>query len=509
MNKKSLKGENLEIEKSELIEDKFSEFQRQAFFYKNQYYLLPEDCKTYEEFCNKYKIGDEITATKLLEKKCQAPYFVEENMKDEKFVLDSLTFEASVFLMTKKEYNKFLRDAVNGFCDGCPKFTPLSESDDSLIGHHEEISLDSICNFRELAEKDYSDEFVNYDDYMMKFINFFEENASDFEKLIDAEMYDEVHESIENEFWESLDLCDPLFFVGKKEYSSKYYFYYSAHFDDVLTFVMKIIVEKLQKSEKLSNWEIKDYIPKGYFAINSKKPSKVDWDRLEFERTYFYFHFDESEKYDVNEMLLWIYGAIGEDTFRSFCEGCDFVSKLKNERKIEELMKEIEDYGETLPSGSITYPQAVVSGHIHNGDENDVGICTSFSTKLMDLISMFQNGTYSEEKWIDSLYFYDASMSLFDIKFQLKKNSDMSAIVSGSESLDLETIMGVSNYFKETMSGQLFSFELWKDSFYLYGLVFNIAKFKNALHYLSPILKYFDAKPIIYKFNGETKEISF
>ena len=70
-------------------------------------------------------------------------------------MIDGLVYPAQVVLFSRKEYNDKLREIVKKHCGGCPNFSSVDETDESLEGHHEEISLDDVCFVREASENEF------------------------------------------------------------------------------------------------------------------------------------------------------------------------------------------------------------------------------------------------------------------------------------------------------------------------------------------------------------------
>ncbi|MBQ9544804.1 MAG: hypothetical protein IJV00_06740 [Clostridia bacterium] len=81
-----------------------------------------------------------------------APYFygeygyTEENVAIESF---GEVYPVEVELFTQKEYNDRIREVILSYCPGCQRYKPISNRVQSLNGHFEEISLDSVCFYRQ------------------------------------------------------------------------------------------------------------------------------------------------------------------------------------------------------------------------------------------------------------------------------------------------------------------------------------------------------------------------
>lgn len=116
-----------------------------AFFVDYKYYLFPEDCFTLDDVTNK----GIFTAKRLKEENCMAPDFIYESVAEEEVVIESASrvFEVEVTLRSAEEYDGILSRHVNRVCPGCSNYT--DDGDESLNGHHREMSLDGTCYLRQ------------------------------------------------------------------------------------------------------------------------------------------------------------------------------------------------------------------------------------------------------------------------------------------------------------------------------------------------------------------------
>lgn len=123
-----------------------------AFFYEYKYYLLPEECESVEDL----KRQQVWEVKRLKEELCMAPDFVYERIEAELLTIEepSHVFPAEVNLYESAEYDKILRAQVKCVCPKCERYS--DDGDDSLDGHHREISLDGVCYLRETEEDAWS-----------------------------------------------------------------------------------------------------------------------------------------------------------------------------------------------------------------------------------------------------------------------------------------------------------------------------------------------------------------
>lgn len=482
---------------------------KSAFFYKNAHYLLPEGCKDFADFQKHFCDGKTFSTIRLFEKKCQAPYFVIENSEIQKVSITEKVYDAGVYLMSQKEYNKFLRLAVEEKCGNCPNFGTLTENDNSLDGHHEEISLEKVCYFKEMAENQYKAEYIDFSENINTFINNIVSNLSNYEKLIDSGKTKKVKDAIEEEIWQNFLEFDTTIFVGKKEDNTGYYFYYSSNMDATKALIMKVVFDKLKIMTKNTNWEINDHIPKGFFPKKAKKPKRINWKEIEFERKFYILQFDKDDSDSIENYILWLCGALGEDTFRSFCEGIEVVEHLKTDKKIETFISNIETYCQTLNTAPITFPQAVVSTRNHGDNIENVSVCTTLSSDLMEYTNSLENNPHLPTDWHKGLCLGYNYLSIFKLEFNLQEKNDFSNILQSSQNEDIDAIMNTTNYLKENLIGTLFAFELMQDKYLIYGLIFNIAKFKMAINYLKPLLSQYKAKVTIFTNSNKKGEVIY
>ena len=138
---------------------------RQAFFYLDTYFLLPEGYADEASFLlQAHQSGEPITVQAFILREdseaghdpyelgvCIAPYFIADYLKEpeELFIeFPGEVYPARVELLSQLDYNQRLRQRVTAYCPGCRGFGGVNEKDSSLSGHFEEISLDGFCPYR-------------------------------------------------------------------------------------------------------------------------------------------------------------------------------------------------------------------------------------------------------------------------------------------------------------------------------------------------------------------------
>lgn len=136
---------------------------REAFYYRDGYYLLPDKFESVSDLVSSTFFPSTFKLNILLEDNgirslfsqkgiCIAPCFY----KDYKLHEVELTVEDAadiypvrVELLSQSEYNARLREVIGNVCPGCTRYTPLTKRDSSLKGHYEEVSLNSVCFYRQ------------------------------------------------------------------------------------------------------------------------------------------------------------------------------------------------------------------------------------------------------------------------------------------------------------------------------------------------------------------------
>ena len=115
-----------------------------AVFYKYKYYVFPDGIDI-----TQVADGTVINAKRLKEERCMAPDFIYESIEEESVEIESarLLFPVTVNLYTGKEYDAILSEQVDRVCHGCSRFD--DNGDESLDGHHREISLSGVCYEKE------------------------------------------------------------------------------------------------------------------------------------------------------------------------------------------------------------------------------------------------------------------------------------------------------------------------------------------------------------------------
>lgn len=137
-----------------------------AFYYENNYYLIPKEFSDFEELADTVRKGPLPIAFQtiaLLEDhrvnyiyvtkgRSMAPYFLSGYHDTPTTLVISNADEiypTHVDVYSQEEYNAKLREKILEICPGCLRYKPLSNRVQSLNGHFEEMGLDGVCLFRQ------------------------------------------------------------------------------------------------------------------------------------------------------------------------------------------------------------------------------------------------------------------------------------------------------------------------------------------------------------------------
>ncbi len=224
-----------------------------AVFYKYKYYIFPE------EFSDLTKIGDGtvISAKRLKEERCMAPDFIYESILEESVEIEDarLLFPVEVNLYSGKEYDELLSKQIDKVCHGCSRF--IDNDDESLDGHHREISLDGIC-----YERETDGDAPTYAIRTYWFLCAVAEHVDEIKKCIDAgnlKKLDKLCRSFK---------CIPMpyKFYGDK-HDGKYRLFWRSFGADHIDLALQYFTAKAASFEsspiKDTGLEIVPYIPKG------------------------------------------------------------------------------------------------------------------------------------------------------------------------------------------------------------------------------------------------------
>ncbi len=115
-----------------------------------RYIMYPEGISSLEQFidyANKH-FNEFIKLTELSTENCREPYFIKEDVKTVYINLSAIETISEVeikAIIPKEEYKERLKKIVNEKCVHCASYTELTDPDENLGGHWNNISLDGEC----------------------------------------------------------------------------------------------------------------------------------------------------------------------------------------------------------------------------------------------------------------------------------------------------------------------------------------------------------------------------
>ncbi len=236
-----------------------------AFYYDRNYYLLPE------QFDSVVELQAAVTRIfpvsmhflHLQENRCQAPYFVEEEIVSRKVTIryPERLYPVLATILPRLEYDRRLGSLVEQFCPGCTRYG--GDSSD-LTGHHEEMTLDGVCCERQ--EEGEADPFCCF---VFSFWDQFLQIEPDLIKQIEAGRANDAAARI------GQMLCflpPPFLTVGKK--GRRYILLLSAMNQPVTHLLYDYLV--CRAPEQLKNhWQFHSYLPRGVYEYQPISPT---WD---------------------------------------------------------------------------------------------------------------------------------------------------------------------------------------------------------------------------------------
>ena len=242
-----------------------------AIFFDGEYFMLPEGCESASELTGRYS-GKPVVLPWLREIKCMAPYFVLDNIsrKTLTFSSDSPVFDCEAELLTLEEYNSRLRGIIPGRCAGCAGYTQIDDGDDSLNGHHDEITLDGVCFLKE-EHNDEEHDFPPVDVFVSNAVEMFPDLG--LKKLIDAGETEKAEAALSEMLRNETAVPGyPLWLYKTEEGKYRAVMTTMAHDGDgvIVEYVMKKLAEAYGE-----DWEFFNYIPRGFYPPCAREPERI------------------------------------------------------------------------------------------------------------------------------------------------------------------------------------------------------------------------------------------
>ena len=179
-----------------------------AIYYKEMYFLLPEEFSDYSAFIHDLRSktlpaqycmvvlreDHKVQNYTVVKGRSMVPYFLSGYHDAPSFVVIASAedvYPVQVEVLDQAEYNAKLREVINRVCPGCLRFKPLSNRVQSLNGHFEEITLDGVCVFRQEskpAPRIFHDHLFSYGGFFKQF-NYATQNAQEMKNSLKTWFY--------------------------------------------------------------------------------------------------------------------------------------------------------------------------------------------------------------------------------------------------------------------------------------------------------------------------------
>lgn len=244
-----------------------------AFYYSGAYYLYPEKYPEYDSFYKYIENEKAASVVELLQNKCMAPHFVKgESRKTDMFISEAnLIIPCDVCLYERAEYDELLREKVRQICPGCLRYGGDAED---LTGHHEEMTIDGKCFFREEGKPNY---VLTYG--IEAFWKAFCEDEKRLRGLIKQGRIKEAGENIA--LIAGRTLSSSLFSMYKvnRAFGGKPVLMMSAQGSDDFMFLNEFVLARAPERIKKA-WKLLPYLDKRYYSYEPAEERLPDLSKL-------------------------------------------------------------------------------------------------------------------------------------------------------------------------------------------------------------------------------------
>lgn len=470
---------------------------QKAFLYQERYFLLPEGINDVDELTALHG-GDEIEVWECIEKKCMAPYFVNEFM-----VLSVITlgngeiYPCEVEILSMLEYNRRLRARVEGYCDGCPNFGELTDSESSLQGHHEEITLDGKCFLREKA-------IARTPDLAMM-VNWLVEDfpSLGLEKLIDEGKTAEATAEFEKLFADTLFEPVPGVILTKAE-DGRYGLYFIAMFDDSDSLIKEYIVDELD-SRYGKTWDFQHFLPKGVLTHESAEPVGIVFERAEGERASL-----NATVYVGNgnpiRAYLYLCELIGEERLHTACSSlASSIGTADGMRSPSEFALEVDEVLEEYDEKEIALPAIRVAASFADGEGEPPSYMINYrSDCLMFAFTVpVSCGNTPLNIWNRGDIISMFGLEIARVRFKLPFNPLLCEDPEQFECF-LDEIDSVCNYIGDSMCAKCYGQEYDSNEYAVDFIALSLPQLMYKLRYLSPMMTKYGAVLDVYTQSGKS-----
>lgn len=456
-----------------------------AFFLNGEYYLVPEEYKSFSEFYSyiKSRKNTKLKASRLNEIKCMVPYFDSGEITEIQISIsgDDEIFEAQVELLTASEYHDRLAKVVQGYCAGCLHFIDDGNYDE-LNGHHEEISLDSTCLLRK--ENSY-ETFYELADGMDDLASKFNEKKADLEKLVLEGKTDAAKDEVIKLFGEFMPKPIDVYFEKSKNKIACFF----PNFIEDAYMLVNFYVCRFLNDAKIDGWEFYNYLPKGKIKTNKKfLPPQIFEEELEVSgvsQKIFCFKLADNSFLTFKEAYLDICNDIGEDKFLAYTFGAGLSFGLEtagHEIKFSEFKKAATKFktdGDFFGDGTLVPPAKNIVSYSSEGVPSKVATYCSplFFTVFDGVEKAFAKN--ESNPWND--IFCDIGFSVLRLNLKIENALYNKSVLS-------KTFSGLKNLLNSKLAF-CFAREISGNEFNIYFITANYAKFLYELRKHSPVFE--------------------
>ncbi|MBQ9993380.1 MAG: hypothetical protein IJP17_01545 [Clostridia bacterium] len=373
--------------------------ERPAFLYKGEYYLLPDGYSAVDEFCREIaqfisEVSDdgddsnnaiEVYVEHLAIKKSLPPYFVDSNIERQTLAIDTpeLIYPTQVHILSREEYDARLLEMVKERCVGCARYG--DDGDDSLDGHHEEMTIDGVCfTRREEGEESYN--LLGGLNYCFKL---FCDKKDELESLIDAGKLGDAS----NEIAEILShMMPPLPVVLTAKLGGRYICCFSGVLNNMMSIVLGYLCDQLNRRD-IGGWLFIPYIPEGFASLCEREfiAPEINYQvRVEARRYINLQIFSPGEDFgDFVPRFIALCDAIGENVLANSAVGIEWVNEpLSETHDIAELKRDANDIvSPALSSGIDLFVPPIVHFNQYDGDKNLVCMAATKYDYMTSLLS--------------------------------------------------------------------------------------------------------------------------
>ncbi|GEM_PF-3900928 len=470
---------------------------QKAFLYQERYFVLPDECNDVSEMLALYT-NIPMEVWECVEKKCMAPYFVQEFMVLSTITLgDGDVYPCDVEIMSMLEYNRRLRRLVLSNCGGCALYGALTSSDSSLQGHHEERTLDNLCFKRIDAD---NPDLSRAADWVNDFVESFP--TLGLERMIDDGKMDDAVMTFADSFAHKA-FYPPVPLILGKAGDGRYSCYMFGMFESTNSLLNEYVMDELDCKYK-EKWDFQNYIPFGTHFDDAVKPLGIAFEVVRGERNYI-----DAVIYcgDASPMSSYLYlcETIGEDRMHNACGSFRSESgKSTDMQSVEEFADAVSECLQDLDAKDIMLPPNRALALFGDGEgEPPTKIINYRSDRLMfDFASKLADGKTPANVWEDENYFALYEMPL--ARLRLKMTTDP---FTGENPDDFEHYLDemddIGMFLADSMCCKSFGQEYDRDEFVIDLIVLSLSELMYRLRYLTPKLKTFDAVLEIYSKGGK------